>query len=197
MTKKNKNEKFWGNSEVLDVLFELNKPLKWVEIGVWRGDTAHYILNNLNIEKMYLIDPYGVIPVEYSSLDEKQLNNHFGDQPHIDGDKKFAYNRIKDFESKCVWLNDYSENVHTQIPNNSIDVVYIDGNHSYKSVLLDLTLYNPKLKIGGIIICDDYIEEGVKKAVIKYTKDNGINFNVSRIRSKEPKLGHKAWWIKS
>ena len=38
----------------------------------------------------------------------------------------------------------------------SIDFIYIDGRHDYESIKLDLELYLPKLKNGGIIGGHDY-----------------------------------------
>ena len=38
----------------------------------------------------------------------------------------------------------------------SIDFIFIDGNHSYEYVLEDLENYYPKVKIGGILCGDDY-----------------------------------------
>jgi cephalosporin hydroxylase len=40
------------------------------------------------------------------------------------------------------------------------DWIYIDGNHQYEFVLLDLESYYPKVKAGGSIVGDDYGVEG-------------------------------------
>jgi cephalosporin hydroxylase len=37
------------------------------------------------------------------------------------------------------------------------DWIYLDGDHSYEAVLADLSAWFPKVKIGGKIVCDDYI----------------------------------------
>ena len=47
-----------------------------------------------------------------------------------------------------------------------IDMIFIDGDHSYSGVKTDVDLYFPKLKKGGIICMHDYgWAEGVKKVV--------------------------------
>ena len=47
---------------------------------------------------------------------------------------------------------------------NSIDFLFVDGNHEYEYVLEDLRNYYPKVKPGGIICGDDYFMSA---------KDNG------------------------
>ena len=63
---------------------------------------------------------------------------------------------------------------------NSIDVIYIDGNHEYTHVLEELTHYWKKLKVGGILIGDDVYElaQGNEKNVIKIW-DNARNIQSS------------------
>ena len=36
------------------------------------------------------------------------------------------------------------------------DWIYLDGDHSYGAVLDDLNAWFPKVKPGGVIVCDDY-----------------------------------------
>ncbi len=47
----------------------------------------------------------------------------------------------------------------------SVDVVFIDGCHTYKCVKNDINVWYPKLKKGGYLIGDDYNRDDVKKAV--------------------------------
>ena len=48
------------------------------------------------------------------------------------------------------------KNTINVIENNSIDLIFIDGNHTYKYVLDDLENYYPKLKKTGIMCGDDF-----------------------------------------
>ena len=49
----------------------------------------------------------------------------------------------------------------------SIDMIFLDGGHSYETVKSDLFLILKNIKKNKVIICDDYdqINYGVKKAV--------------------------------
>jgi len=53
-----------------------------------------------------------------------------------------------------------------------LDFVYIDGDHSYENVKLDLNLWYPKLKLYGVLGGDDYGHisgRGVVKAVNEFS----------------------------
>jgi predicted O-methyltransferase YrrM len=50
----------------------------------------------------------------------------------------------------------------------SIDFVYIDGNHQYSSVKEDLTNYFEKVKVGGIIAGHDYPFPPIQKALSEF-----------------------------
>ena len=43
---------------------------------------------------------------------------------------------------------------------NEIDILFIDGDHSYQGVVDDFRLYEGLVKSGGYIIFDDYRDEG-------------------------------------
>lgn len=52
-----------------------------------------------------------------------------------------------------------------QFPDNSLDFVYIDGNHTEKAVRADIAAWLPKVKPGGYLAGHDWQFAGVKKAV--------------------------------
>jgi len=55
-----------------------------------------------------------------------------------------------------------------QIEDESIDFVYIDGNHQYSSVVEDLTMWNKKIKTGGVIAGHDFTWGSVNKAIYEF-----------------------------
>lgn len=61
--------------------------------------------------------------------------------------------------------------------NEKIDLLFIDGDHSYESVKTDVQSWLPKLKDGGIIVSHDYRwAEGVKRVVDEYIKPIQIEY---------------------
>ena len=55
-----------------------------------------------------------------------------------------------------------------RIPQESVDLLFVDGGHLYEEAKLDLLNYWPKVKVGGVMLVHDYSPEGfpgVVKAV--------------------------------
>ena len=68
-------------------------------------------------------------------------------------------------------------NIIGRFEDNTIDLLYIDGDHSFDGCYNDLKNWYPKLKTGGFILNDDYSWETVKNAVEEFgTKNNIIDF---------------------
>jgi predicted O-methyltransferase YrrM len=54
--------------------------------------------------------------------------------------------------------------VSSEIPDD-VDLVFIDGDHTYKSVSSDIKHLAPKLRVGGVVIVDDTEIGGIARAV--------------------------------
>lgn len=175
-----------------------DRPLIGVEIGVFRGDNAKRLLRNLNIQKLYLIDPYGKLYVEKNDIvstmeADSEYSEFLEKEPGFNGivydfekAHKFAENNLRNFRDKVQFIKKKSENAVSEIPD-GIDFIYIDGNHSYEYVKRDIELYFPKIKKGGVISGHDFSGEyyGVAKAAIEFSEEKklklcGINYD---------------WWI--
>ena len=125
------------------------------------------------------------------------MKQYFGTEKIQDFNKKSAEDNLKNFLDKCVWLEDFSENVHDKIPDESADIIYIDGNHSFESVLQDLRLYHSKIKSGGLIIGDDFNEGGVAKAIEVFSEEIDITYQISRANKvRQYSATDKFWYIK-
>lgn len=79
-------------------------------------------------------------------------------------------------------VRQYSHQAATSVPDKSIDFIYIDADHSYDAVLLDLRSWFPKLKRNGIMAGHDYYDGpgfGVKSAVIAFCIENKLDVNAT------------------
>jgi hypothetical protein len=62
----------------------------------------------------------------------------------------------------------------------TLDWVYIDGNHTYEFVLEDLRSWYPKVRPGGLVAGDDYDrpdawwDDGVTKAVTEFVQTEAV-----------------------
>jgi len=152
-----------------------NQKIVAVEIGVLRGQNSEDMLKNLNIKKIYLIDPY-----------EKYLGyEKDGNYKNVKIAEKEAKRKLKKYSNKILWIKNYSEKAVKQIPEN-IDFIYVDGNHEYSYVKKDLNLYWKKLKKGGIISGHDVQGLGVSKALLEFSKKNNLEIFFGDRRD---------WWI--
>lgn len=62
------------------------------------------------------------------------------------------------------------------VPDGSLDFVYIDAAHDYENVKLDIEAWVPKVRIGGVVSGDDFYQGnsggmGVMRAVTEYCND--------------------------
>ena len=148
------------------------------EIGVKQGKFSKVLLNGWHGCKLYLIDPW-----------EEQNQNVYDEDIHDhESDYQKTIDNLKGFSGRYEIIRQYSNNAHSHFAKNSLDFIYVDGNHSYEGVKSDLELFYPKLKYGGVMMGDDYhandIEKvldftfGVKKAVDEFCFKNKHNISL-------------------
>jgi len=119
-----------------------------VEIGVCQGELSDFILSNNTNCTLYCVDPY----ISYNDY-EDSCNNIVGDQLY----NKVTNRLVTKYNNRVKMIRNFSSEALKYI-DSPIDFVYIDGNHSYKYVLEDITLWFEKLSPGGIIIGDDAVD---------------------------------------
>ena len=149
-----------------------------VEIGVFGGASIFSIIDICikNSTKITGIDPWELL-VPADEHGSKLSNVRFRKENLED-----AHNNL---QMICDELN-YNEHVKliknfshlgvNQFEDKSIDLLYIDGEHTYNAVTLDLNLWFPKMKDGSTIWGDDFWKGGVKKAVADFCKDKNLKF---------------------
>ena len=135
----------------LSYLIEENNCKAIAEVGVKFGRTTFYLLDN---------HPDIII---YS----------------IDNDiSKFYNNDVKiKYGNRLIPIQGNSYLVAKEIPDNSLDLVFIDADHSYGAVKKDIIAYAPKLKEGGLLTGHDIDYPGVNKAVNELIIDYDVGPN--------------------
>jgi hypothetical protein len=120
-----------------------------LEVGVWKGVYAEEILKRCPaIEKYYMIDPWATLP---------DWNKPFNVAPkEFEEVCREAMTRTEFAASKRVVLKGRTKEVVDQIPDNSLDYIYIDGDHTLRGITIDLIKLLPKVKQGGLIGGDDF-----------------------------------------
>ncbi len=138
-----------------------------VEIGVALGGHAETLLQNTEIKTYFGIDPY-LYAYDPNDGFSKDVESYSG----LKGQENFDYLykwvkevRLKPFEERCCLLREFSTVAADAFPDESIDCIFVDGDHRYEAVIADLSAWLPKLKTGCLMIGDDYWMEPVADAV--------------------------------
>ena len=104
------------------------------EVGIGYGLHAKEILDNTNIEKLYLIDP----SKSYTDGFSKDVNANGGFEELV----KCIKNHLKPHSSRYKWFRKNSLDItNDEIPNESLDAIFIDGDHTFDAVYKDLFFY--------------------------------------------------------
>lgn len=139
------------------------------EIGTDHGHYAQQLLEGIpSLEELYCVDPW------LAYTEGKDVK----DQAQVDAIYEEAKMRLGPYQNHFISRKTSMEAV-MDFADNSLDFVFIDGNHEYEHVLEDITQWTKKVKLGGIVAGHDYTENperkyGVIKAVQEYIKDNHI-----------------------
>ena len=145
------------------------------EVGTWRGDFAAKILNVCNPGRLYLIDSW-----EHRSEQEYSQASYGGKVQDGQAGMDAIYEGVIDrFRTEIdtgqvVIVRARSTQTAASLPDESLDWVYIDADHSYGAVKRDLEAYYPLVKSGGLLAGDDYglddrwFGQGVTRAVDEF-----------------------------
>jgi hypothetical protein len=155
------------------------EDLRVAEIGVWEGRHAKILQNQLDIEKMYLIDPYDA----YEDYEESK-----SEVERMRDAKKTAHSKLESYDN-VEWVELYSQQAAQEI-DEQLDYVYIDGNHNYDYVKRDIELSYELVEPGGVIAGHDFSISwsGVIQAVIEFADEEGVEVHTEAWGSD--------WWFK-
>ena len=152
-----------------DLLTGLFSELEYkvgAEIGVLAGEYSELLCKNNPGLKLYGIDPY----IAYSQhKNQLQLDRFYSE----------ARARLAPYP-EYQFITKPSMEAVEGFEDDSLDFVYIDGDHDFLSVMADITSWSNKVKPGGIISGHDYIRRKnptnhhVVEAIQSYVRDNKI-----------------------
>jgi len=124
-----------------------------VEIGVGDGTFSDYMHKVIPDLQLLSIDPW--IPYNMTTAKYRQTA--------IDRLSKYPGNRI---------IQRTSMEVACCVTEQSLDFVYIDGDHTFDPVMCDIIEWSKRVRPGGIVSGHDYIKQfpGLRWAVKTYAK---------------------------
>ena len=121
--------------------FKGRPGVNYLEIGCFEGRSAVWMLENVLTDsqsKLTCIDPY---------------------QEHIGADvmNRFLANVERaGASSRTTLVRGFSQEKLRDLPLDAFDIIYVDGDHRAAPVLEDAVLSWRLLKVGGLLIFDDY-----------------------------------------
>ena len=158
----------------------------YTEIGVQNGIFFEFILNNTRISELYAVDPFK--PCNGDECGWGHSNNVIiASEEFQNNTKQDFLKKISKYKDRAKFTNISSIEYGNLILDESLDIVFIDGDHSENGVLLDLEIFYKKIKRGGLLVGHDYggnygpcepviqVQPAVDKFCLKY----GISYFVT------------------
>jgi hypothetical protein len=144
------------------------------EIGVFEGAFSEIIYSTTDPKKLYLVDLFEGPMCSGDKNGGNMKHIILEDAYKILTEKYKEENRISFFKGKSeIFLN--------SLPDNYLDFIYIDGDHSYEGCKIDLNLAKTKVKKNGIIAGHDYCNmfTAVMRAVDEFVSNNNLTLNTT------------------
>ena len=149
-----------------------------VEIGLWKATLSDFVLQNCpDIQEYWGIDPW-----KYYPSSDDQMDPYYKGISTIQWDTvaSQAYSVAIKFKQFHI-IRLPSKDAVRLFDDSFFDCVFIDADHSYRSVFQDISNWAPKLKSTGILCGDDFHRKSVRKAI-----------NLSFIKNIE---SYKKYWV--
>lgn len=148
---------FSHNIPVWDQVFDMFKVrgrngLRFLEVGCFEGRATNYLLDN-------------ILTGEDSTIDVVDTFGGSRNEAGMSWDSTYEFDKLINKFIANIELHKNKVTIHrglsgdilkTSFKPDTFDFIYIDGSHTAYDVLQDAVLSHPLLKVGGIIIFDDF-----------------------------------------
>lgn len=152
-----------------------------IEVGTNQGDFASIFLDTWKGELLYCVDPWDNPP------DYIRQARTLGGDGNRNNDFIAAKRALRKHNSRVEFLQMLSSEAAKWRANNSVDFIYLDGNHEPPYVEQDIRLWWPKLRSGGILAGHDIVMPGevdggwgqyIQPAVFRFAEDWGLDVHL-------------------
>lgn len=154
-----------------------NKFINILEIGSFEGQSTLFFLKKFKNAKIFCVDPW----INYDQNIQYKFENI---------ENQFDKN-ISTYKDRVAKFKMFSDQFFDQKLNNeAYDIIYVDGNHHFKSVYKDLVNSFEVLKVNGLMIIDDFLAYNFYKenlnenpfgAIIVFLNKNKKNINFIKL----------------
>jgi len=161
----------WGSSvrfkrDKFGELFAQAGFTKGAEVGVRKGKFSRCLLKANPDLHMTCVDPW------------IQYGRQFYTQKKQDEIFDICKKTLEPWKDQVTFIRKTSMEGVKDIPMESLDFVYIDGNHLFDFVMEDIIHWSRRVRPGGIIACHDFhygSNVEVVEAITAYTRANHID----------------------
>jgi MMP 1-O-methyltransferase len=141
-----------------------------IEIGSWLGLSTITLALSLKERnsnyQLFSIDPHDI---EHSKSTDVTTDFWNGIEPGFDWHKKYIENLRKwGVRKHVISIREKSQDAFDYFQEQTISMVFIDGDHSKEAVFKDLENYVPLVKTDGYIIMHDSEHVNVIQATVDY-----------------------------
>lgn len=149
------------NRNILGEIFAEAGFKHGAEIGVERGRFSEILCKAIPGVKLICVDPWNL----YGHNSVEKMDTLY----------QHARDRLKNFDVEFKRMK--SVDAAKEVPDASLDFVYVDALHEFDNVMIDIITWAPKVRIGGIVSGHDYTIQytyGVIGAVQAYVKAHNV-----------------------
>tara|TARA_Y100000310_G_scaffold344470_1_gene457409 strand:+ start:4966 stop:5592 length:627 start_codon:yes stop_codon:yes gene_type:complete len=133
------------------------------EIGCYRGVSTE--LFAMHCKKIYAIDPWDLV-CEGKYVNVTRATRKMPQQ--LEAQRIFLVRAMS--YSNIEPVRDFSYRACNNFKDESLDMVYIDGHHSYRACLEDVRMWLPKIKVGGTLAGHDFHLPEINRVVKMITR---------------------------
>jgi hypothetical protein len=163
-TKKKSSRKRW--SEIFERTLGVKGKIKMVELGVWHGIQAGRLLAMIPRLEWWGVDTWDP-PLDGSSYLGSGAEIAEKNRDEFNAAYHLSVNAIRPFGERAHIIKADTVDAADQFEDYSLDVVFIDADHSYEGCRRDIIAWRSKVKPGGLLCGHDYANKNgdVKRAV--------------------------------
>ncbi len=138
----------FGRNQLAQLFMELSFTIG-AEIGVERGEYSEILLSSNPNLVLYSIDPWRAYRGYRDHTRQEKLDKFYSE----------TIDRLFRFQNRSIILKNFSLDIVKDVVDESLDFVYLDGNHDFYNVTADIHHWLPKIRPGGILVGHDYTEQ--------------------------------------
>ncbi len=162
--------------QLLHWLGDPTGAVRGAEIGVKQGRLSEQLLSGCFGLQLYLVDWWRPSPSDgdYARSGDPAANASAGEIDRWLGE---TLQRLDPYRGRCHFLPCDSVLAARFVPDDSLDFVFLDADHSYQHRLQDLRAWAPKVKAGGLVagglIHSAFGGDCCRRAILKWHEEAG------------------------